>query len=98
MGSGRLLGDRAPVLPGGGPALVRSVRVRNRAGKNVDVCATAGLYPNSMVFDEYAMDRKQRVLTASGYHHLRMFSPDATPMGDRYLDVRFGGIPAESQR
>jgi len=72
------------------PALVRTVTLRNTSAGPANVLGYISLYPNLMLFDEYAVDRTRMTLSANGFSAMQMFSPDATRVGDRHLYFDFG--------
>jgi hypothetical protein len=84
--------------PMGMPAIVRSVFLRNTGAAPVTVTARALLYPNLMLFDEYAVDREKRCLTTRGFRVLHLASAEATSAADRQLSFDFGSIPPGGDR
>ena len=84
--------------PVGHAALVRTVRLRNTGAAPVTVFARALLYPNLMLFDEYAVERVKRELSARGFHTMHLTSAEATGCGDRNLDFAFGSLAPGAER
>jgi hypothetical protein len=80
------------------PALKRNIQVHNKGERAVDVQVTLVLQPNLMLFDEYQVDRTGKMLTAIGYHRVRLFSDSEVSVGDRHLQFDFGTIPADGRR
>ena len=79
-------------------ALVRTVTVENKTSAPVNPAGIIMLYPNLMLFDEYAVDRERGTLSAMGYETMEMFClNDATP-GDRHLNIKFGEVPAGGKK
>ncbi|MDH7516153.1 MAG: hypothetical protein QHI48_09795 [Bacteroidota bacterium] len=94
--AGPLLVEERIRTPEGVPALLREIAVTN-TGENDSRCTViAPLYPNLMLFDEYAVDRRNAMLTASGFSVLRLFCREATGTGDRHLAVERTLKPRES--
>jgi len=84
--------------PAGVPALVRTVRLRNTGTAPATVSARALLYPNLMLFDEYAVDRAKRELAARGFLTMHLTSAEATGAGDRHLELNLGSIAPGAER
>ncbi|MFH0991699.1 MAG: twin-arginine translocation signal domain-containing protein [bacterium] len=86
------------ICPVNDAAVLRTVTVTNTGSAPATPVGTILLYPNLMYFDEYHVDRENLMLTASGYQTLRMFSPQATMVGDRHLSVGFGELAAGASK
>jgi hypothetical protein len=80
------------------PALIRTVTIKNDSKTAVKVMGFISLYPNLMLFDEYAVDRTRMTLTAKGFAEMRLFSPDTTRAGDRHLYFDLGDMAAGASR
>ncbi len=79
------------------PVVVRTIRVKNVGSAQQRVDGTILLYPNLMLFDEYAVDRVNMSLTALGYHRLQMFCDGRATVGDRHMQISFGEVkPGET--
>jgi hypothetical protein len=74
------------------PALIRTITIRNMSTNPAKALAYCSLYPNLMLFDEYAVDRKRMTLSAKGFSEMHMFSPDSTRIGDRQLYFDLGEL------
>ena len=82
------------MCPSEDSALVRTVTVENKTAGPISPTGIIMLYPNLMLFDEYAVDRERGTLSTTGYETMEMFClNDATP-GDRHLNIKFGAIAA----
>ncbi len=80
------------------PAVVRRISIANTTGRDVDVQATLLLHPNLILFDEYEVDREDMMLTAIGYHKVRLFTDSRSTTGDRHMRFEVGKISAGEQR
>jgi hypothetical protein len=80
------------------PALIREVYVLNESDRAINVQGTLVLHPNLILFDEYHVDRTDKMLTAKGYHHVRLFSDSEVTVGDRHMQFDFGAIPGGEHR
>lgn len=75
------------------PVLLRAVVVRNTGAAPLRARVVAALQPNTSVLDEYDVDRAGGVLTASGYHRVRLFaSGGAVTTADRSLSIDTGAV------
>jgi hypothetical protein len=84
--------------PSNEPAVVRELSVTNEGDTPVDVQATLVLHPNLILFDEYEVDRSDMILTAKGYHQVRLFSDAECTVGDRHMRFSFGRLAPGGQR
>jgi hypothetical protein len=80
------------------PAVIRKVSVRNTGPVPVAAHATLLLHPNLILFDEYDVDRNNMMLTAIGYHRVRLFSDSRCTVGDRHMRFELGSIPTGKER
>lgn len=73
-------------------ALVREVDVKNSGSAAVEVRTLAVLRPNSLLFDEYEVNRAEARLEASGYHRLELSAAGGGQALEREVEVKLGSI------
>ena len=83
--------------PEGDSAVIRTVALENRAPGEIQTRALVSLRANSLLFDEYEVDRPRARLTASGYHHLELSAVGVARAIDREVEVDFGAMQPGSR-
>ncbi len=86
------------MCPSGDSALIRTVTVENKSSAPVNPAGVILLYPNLMLFDDYAVDRDRATLSASGYETMELFCLNEATPGDRHLNILFGEIPPQGKK
>ncbi|MBI4891962.1 MAG: hypothetical protein HY821_15150 [Acidobacteria bacterium] len=78
--------------PIGLPALVRGVTLENRSAQPVDARAVVTLRPNTLLMDEYDVDRPNPRIITRGYHRVELSASPGARALEREIEIPFPAL------